>query len=145
MLNLVTINTSIMITPTSHQLTMKNHWDHFLARVGYQRGKHRVEPGLYSMGDPKPESPVFVTANYTLSFDSLRSNLKNIDCYILVLNTFGVNVWCAAGKKTFGTEELILRIIGTQFKESGQQTCTDPPTTWCSWHLRSRSKEANRF
>jgi hypothetical protein len=31
----------------------------------------------------------------------------------LVLNTYGVNVWCAAGKGTFGTEELVHRIEAT--------------------------------
>jgi hypothetical protein len=72
-----------------------------------------VEPGLYSLGTPTPESPVFVTANYTLSFDALRSNLKGEDCYILVLDTKGINVWCAAGKGTFGTEELMNRIKAT--------------------------------
>jgi hypothetical protein len=36
--------------------------------------------------------------------------LEGIDGYILVLDTKGVNVWCAAGKGTFGTDELVLRI-----------------------------------
>ncbi len=29
------------------------------------------------------------------------------DAYILVLDTKGINVWCAAGKGTFGTDELV--------------------------------------
>jgi hypothetical protein len=57
---------------------------------------------------------VFVTANYTLSFDALRSALAGIDAYILVLDTVGINVWCAAGKGTFGTDELVHRIGATQ-------------------------------
>ena len=32
------------------------------------------------------------------------------DAYILVLDTKGVNVWCAAGEGTFGTAELVKRI-----------------------------------
>jgi hypothetical protein len=72
---------------------------------------HIVTPGLYRLGNPAPDSPVFVSANYTLSFDALRSSLAGIDCYILVLDTKGVNVWCAAGKGTFGTGELV-RSIG---------------------------------
>jgi len=62
------------------------------------------------MGKPTKESPVFVSANYTLSFDALRSALNGNDCYILVLDTKGINVWCAAGKGTFGTDELVHRI-----------------------------------
>ena len=46
----------------------------------------------------------------TLSFDALRSALKGVDAYILVLDTKGINVWCAAGKGTFGTDELIRQI-----------------------------------
>jgi len=84
-----------------------------LARLGYRRGEHRVRPGLYALGQPTPESPVWVTANYTLSFDALRSALDGIDGYILVLDTEGINVWCAAAKGTFGTDELVRRIEAT--------------------------------
>ena len=95
---------------TTSRLTRADHWDHFLARWGIRRGEHRVRPGLYSVGSPSGSSPVLVTSNYTLSFDAVRSALKGIDAYILVLNTLGINVWCAAGKGTFGTEELTERI-----------------------------------
>ena len=78
---------------------------------------HRVAPGLYALGHPTPESPVLVTANYTLSFDALRGALAGIDGYILVLDTLGVNVWCAAGEGTFGTAELVKRIAVTRLKE----------------------------
>lgn len=33
-----------------------------------------------------------------------------MNVWILVLDTKGINVWCAAGKRTFGTEELIRRV-----------------------------------
>jgi hypothetical protein len=117
MIDLNSISTKPVITPTTHQLTLSDHWDHLLARVGYKRSQHRVKPGLYSIGDPQSDSPVFVSANYTLSFDALRSQLEGIDCHILVLDTYGVNVWCAAGKKTFGTDELVIRINATQLKK----------------------------
>jgi hypothetical protein len=116
MIDLESITTQPKIIRTTHQLTRADHWDHFLARLGYKRSQHRVEPGLYTIGNPTPDSPVFVTANYTLSFDALRSNLAGIDGYILVLDTNGVNVWCAAGKKTFDTEEVVLRVMATQLK-----------------------------
>ena len=88
--------------------------DHILARIGFKRMEHRVAPGLYSIGHPMSRSPVFVTSNYTLSFDALRSSLKDIDGYILVLDTGGVNVWCAAGEGTFSTDELVKRIAVTK-------------------------------
>ena len=102
---------------TSGILTFMNKLDHFLARMSVNRSGHKVIPGLYSIGNPTDESPVFVTANYTLSFDELRSALTETDGYILVLDTKGVNVWCAAGKGTFGTDELIEKINSTGLKE----------------------------
>jgi hypothetical protein len=93
-----------------YNLDKKNRRDHIAARFGYRRSSHLVKPGLYSLGRPGLESPVFVTSNYTLSFDALRTSIKGIDGYILVLDTKGINVWCAAGKGTFGTNEVIKRV-----------------------------------
>ena len=81
------------------------------------RSNYRVEPGLYALGTPRNSASVFVTANYRYSFDLLRSSLNGEDCYILVLDTMGINVWCAAGKGTFGTDELIHRIEVTRLSE----------------------------
>jgi hypothetical protein len=78
--------------------------------MGIKRTLFRIEPGLYGVGNPDADSPVFVTANYKLTFDRLRIELHGIDGWILVLDSKGINVWCAAGKGTFGTEELIQRI-----------------------------------
>ena len=98
---------------TDSTITFANRLDHFLARWGIKRMGHRVEPGLWLLGSPTTESPVFASANYTLSFDALRSALAGYDSYILVLDTKGINVWCAAGKGTFGTDELASRIENT--------------------------------
>lgn len=98
---------------TDHIIDGRNKRDHIKARLGYRRFSHLVKPGLYSLGKPVPGSPVFVTSNYTLSFDALRSSIKGTDGYILVLDTNGINVWCAAGKGTFGTKEVIKRVQET--------------------------------
>jgi hypothetical protein len=109
------------IRSTTSILRSADHWDHFLARWSINRNGHRVEPGLYKLGNPTPDSPVFVSANYTLSFDALRSALAGIDGYILVLDTHGINVWCAAGKGTFGTDELVKRIETARLQEVVRQ------------------------
>ena len=101
------------IRTTDPIITAKDRWDHFLARWGVNRAGHIVIPGLYRLGNPDKNSPVFASANYTLSFDALRSALAGRDAWILVLDTKGINVWCAAGKGTFGTGELIRRIAVT--------------------------------
>ena len=79
-------------------------------RLSLGRGRYRVDPGLYRIGRPSKNSEVFVTASYKLSFDHLRKNLKGMDAWILVLETHGINVWCAAGKGTFGSEQLIKQV-----------------------------------
>ena len=45
-----------------------------------------------------------------MSFDKLRKELPGRNFWILVLDTKGINVWCSAGKGTFGTIELVGRI-----------------------------------
>jgi acetyl-CoA decarbonylase/synthase complex subunit gamma len=79
------------------------------ARWGVGRMRYTVEPGLYAVGAPTGESPVLVSANYKLSFDRLRRELGGLDAWVLVLDTKGINVWCAAGKGQFGTDELVRR------------------------------------
>ena len=53
---------------------------------------------------------MFVTANYKLSFDSLRKELADIDAWMLVADTRGINVWCSAGKNTFSEDEIALQV-----------------------------------
>lgn len=108
---------NVPFSVTTSLLTLRDHLDHILARWAINRSGHRVEPGIYALGHPTSESPVLVTANYTLSFDALRSALAGFDAFILVLDTKGVNVWCAAGKGTFGTDELSRRIETTRLSE----------------------------
>jgi acetyl-CoA decarbonylase/synthase complex subunit gamma len=72
--------------------------------------RYLIDPGLYALGNPGRSSPVLVTANYKLTFDRLRQAVPGRDFWILVLDTKGINVWCAAGKGTFGTQELVERI-----------------------------------
>lgn len=81
------------------------------SRIGAFRMHYSVTPGLYAAGQPGPGSDVFVTANYKLTFDILRRSLKGMDAWVLVLDTKSINVWCAAGKGTFGTDELVKRIL----------------------------------
>ena len=82
-------------------------------RWGIGRMRYHVAPGLYAAGNPSPGSPVLVSANYKMSFDRLRAALHGRDAWILVLDTDGINVWCAAGKGTFGTDEIVRRVQST--------------------------------
>lgn len=86
-------------------------------RLDIGRSRYAIAPGLYALGAPDPWSPVLVSANYKLSFDHLRKSVPGLNAWILVLDTRGINVWCAAGKGTFGTAELARRLDATDLKK----------------------------
>ncbi len=121
-----------METSTKHEreipllrtdLTFADHLGALRVRLGFGRDRYRITPGLYGIGGPDRSAPVLVTANYKLTVDALRKELNGRDVWLLVLDTRGVNVWCAAGKGTFGTEELIIRLL-----DSSIQTLVDHRT-----------------
>jgi acetyl-CoA decarbonylase/synthase complex subunit gamma len=101
------------IPKVATELTFKDRLGAWKARWGINRMGYLVPAGLYALGVPTPDDPVVVTANYKMSFDIVRRALAGRNAWLLVLETFGVNVWCAAGKGTFGTEELVRRIEKT--------------------------------
>lgn len=89
--------------------------------------RYIVPAGLYAVGIPTPDDPVVVTANYKMSYDIVRSSLAGRNVWLLVLETYGVNVWCAAGKGTFGTSELIQRIEETELSRVISHRCLFMP------------------
>ena len=98
------------VPKVSTNLLLRDKFGTFRARAGALRSSYRISPGIYCVGNPSTNSPVLVTGNYKLSFDTLRKELSNIDCWILVIDSRGINVWCAAGKGTFSTEEISYQI-----------------------------------
>jgi hypothetical protein len=101
----------------SSVLRWQDHWGSIKARWGVGRMDYSIDPGLYALGNPNNYSSVLVTANYKMTFDRLREALPDRDIWILVLDTKGINVWCAAGKGTFGTDELIRKIESSGLKD----------------------------
>ena len=95
------------------KLTFIDHLGACKARWALNRMNFMVPAGLYALGAPTPDDPVVVTCNYKMTYDIVRSALAGRNIWLLVLETFGVNVWCAAGKGTFGTDELVQRITVT--------------------------------
>ncbi|MBI3753311.1 MAG: acetyl-CoA synthase subunit gamma [Deltaproteobacteria bacterium] len=102
----------------SSDWTLREYLEHIRCRTSGLRMRYAVKPGLYAAGNPDKNSDVFVSANYKLSFDILRRTLKGMNAWILVLDTKGINVWCAAGKGTFGTEELVKRIAESYLEKT---------------------------
>ncbi|MCK9420747.1 MAG: acetyl-CoA synthase subunit gamma [Nitrospirae bacterium] len=108
--------TGTLATPAGAVYTVSTEWSRcdtwgmIKSRMSAFRMNYAITPGLYAVGGPTKDADVFVTANYKLTFDILRRELKGMNVWVLVLDTKSINVWCAAGKGTFGTDELIKRI-----------------------------------
>jgi len=63
--------------------------------------------GLRRIGNPGPESPVLVTCNFDLTVKRLTRALRGVDAWLLVAQSKGVNVWCAAGAEAFNTASVV--------------------------------------
>ncbi len=110
-------NLSPVVLPKVDSLwSYKDYLGSLRVRLSIGRNRYQVKPGLYKLGNPDKDSEVIVTSNYKLSFDIVRRNLTGVNVWILVLQTFGINVWCAAGKGTFGTDELIKQLNDSELK-----------------------------
>ena len=99
------------------QLSFQDTVGTIKTRLGIGRYDYKVVPGLYCVGAPGPEAPVLVTANYKLTFDALRKELGGLDAWILAADTRGINVWCAAGKGLFSTQEVVRRAVKSRLAE----------------------------
>ena len=69
--------------------------------LAFQR-TYAVEPGLYYTGDSyDPDAPLLVTSNYHLTVMLVVRHARAAGVRLLVVDTDGINVWCAAGKGAF--------------------------------------------
>jgi len=102
------------VPQVSAELDKRDRQGELKVRWNIGRMNYTLDPGLYALGNPDEKAVVLVTSNYKLSFDKLRQELRSRSLWILVLDTNGINVWCAAGKGTFGTDELVNRIENSE-------------------------------
>ncbi len=99
------------------RLTKTDVFGRWQMRWGLGRSRYSIAPGLYAIGTPSGDSPVLVTANYKMTFDIVRRDMHNHNAWLLVIDTKGINVWCAAGKGTFGTDEIIHQVKKSKLQE----------------------------
>jgi ubiquinone/menaquinone biosynthesis C-methylase UbiE len=94
-----------------HRVTLKtlllDVWSFFRIIPPYTK----QATGLYRIGNPDRSSPVLVTGNYELTVRRLVAALDGaVDCWLVVANSRGINVWCAAGGGHFTAEDVIAAI-----------------------------------
>ncbi len=107
----------------------------------------RCQTGCLRIGNPGPDAPVLLTCNYRLTVERVKSALDGLDVFLLVTNSRGVNVWCAATGallthhdvvsvlKTSGIQELVhhRRVILPQLAATGIEAKRVEETT--GWHV----------
>jgi 2-polyprenyl-3-methyl-5-hydroxy-6-metoxy-1,4-benzoquinol methylase len=78
----------------------------------------RVHTGLYAVGHPTPDSPVLVTGNFDLTVRRLVKAIDGqVDVWVLVADSAGINVWCAAGGGYFTAEKVIAAVKSTRLEQ----------------------------
>ena len=77
----------------------------------------RFRPGLYRVGRPGPEAPVLVTGNFDLTVRRLVRAIRSLDAYVLVGDSRGINVWCAAGGGHFTADDVISAVKHSGLEE----------------------------
>jgi len=101
-----------MIPHLHHQVTLKTVLLDLLSLINrFVPPYPQVAMGLYRIGDPGRESPVLATGNYELTVRRLVRELDGrVDCWLLVANSRGINVWCAAGGGHFTADGVVSAI-----------------------------------
>lgn len=63
--------------------------------------------GFIKIGNPDRNSPVFLTCNFHLTVARVKRALTGTDCYLVIANSRGINVWCAATGGLFTNHDVI--------------------------------------
>ena len=78
----------------------------------------KVRTGLYAVGNPTPKSPVLVTGNFDLTVRRLVKAIDGrVDAWVLVADSSGINVWCAAGGGYLTAEHVIAAVRSSHLEE----------------------------
>lgn len=65
-----------------------------------------VDDGLSTYGHPDENSPFFVTANFALTYYTVESDISDIDCYLMVVDTTGIGVESAVAGGQFSAKSI---------------------------------------
>lgn len=95
-----------------HQVTLKTVLLDLLSLVNrFIPPYPKTATGLYRVGKPGRRSPVLVTGNYELTVRRLVRELDGrVECWLVIANSRGINVWCAAGGGHFTAGDVISAI-----------------------------------
>ncbi|WP_457558477.1 HgcAB-like fusion protein [Candidatus Harpocratesius sp.] len=76
-----------------------------------------IEPQLVKIGQPTEYSPVLITCNFNLTVFRVLKAIQELDCWLLIAPSNGINVWCGACGDDFLTESVISIIKTSKIEE----------------------------
>ncbi len=85
-------------------------WRDWLAEIvetGFRLVPFRTRTGVRAVGRPDRSSPVLLTGNYDLTVRRVLRALRGLDAWLVVADSHGVNVWCAASGGHLGTHQVV--------------------------------------
>ncbi|MDF1513987.1 MAG: acetyl-CoA decarbonylase/synthase complex subunit gamma [Anaerolineae bacterium] len=76
----------------------------------------QVQPGLYEIGDPTPDSPLYITTNFSITYFSVANEISGsgVPGWLLVVDAEGMSVLTAWAAGKFDAER-----VGKAVKSSG--------------------------
>ncbi len=80
-----------------------------------------VRPGFYFMGQRNENAPLLVTGNNFLTVFLLVRRIANRSIRLLIIDTNGINVWCAAVGDRFSAAEIIDKAMHFGLLKKGQK------------------------
>ena len=84
----------------------------------FLRIPYKFRTGLYAVGHPDSHSPVLVTGNFDLTVRRLVKGIDGkVNVWLLVSDSAGINVWCAAGGGYFTAEKVIAAVKSSHLNE----------------------------
>ena len=93
-------------------------WIKDIYQTLFRFARFPCEPETIAVGNPDKTSPILVTCNFDYTVRHLKEYLKKeaLNCFLLVVNTKGTNVWCAASEGIFTTDTVLshLKVYGVE-------------------------------
>ena len=88
----------------------------------------QVQPGVYEINAPKPESPVLVTTNFSITYFSVANEVEGsgLSAWLLVCDAEGMSVLTAWAAGKFDAERIAKSVKGFDRGEQGQQEAACP-------------------
>jgi hypothetical protein len=103
-----TSSESVLKNPVTISFTISDYIKLFYCWIRSFRNNISVTPGIYYTGDQYDvTAPMLVTSNYLLTFYLVWRVVRRLNVRLLVIDTRGINVWCASGKGRFSAETIL--------------------------------------